>query len=97
MFTHLTGRYRDGVPEGWCWIFPPDDYDLKTQALYVKFSKGLMDTSHVVMVDIRKEKAWIGSYIDGNFNPFFAKINPKIFVYFRWHKDKADKCTQIHH
>ena len=24
-----------------------------------------MDTSNVVMVDIKKEKAWIGSYSDG--------------------------------
>ena len=70
---HFTGRYRDGVPEGWCWIFPPDDYDLKTQALYVKFWKGLMDTSKVVMVDIKKEKAWIGSYIDGKFYLFYDK------------------------
>ena len=61
------GRYRDGVPDGWCWIFPPDDYEQKTQALYAKFQRGLMDTSNVVMVDIKKEKAWIGSYSDGKF------------------------------
>ena len=59
------GRYRDGVPEGWCWIFPPDDFEQKTQALYVKFHKGLMETSGVVMVDMKKGKAWIGSYSDG--------------------------------
>ena len=40
-----------------------------------------MDTSHVVMVDIRKEKAWIGSYIDGNFYPFYFNMNVIIFVF----------------
>ena len=91
------GRYRDGVPDGWCWIFPPDDYEQKTQALYVKFQRGVIDTSNVVMVDIKKEKAWIGSYSDGKFLKVKNMIKLNIVLNFRWHKNKADQCTEIHY
>ena len=45
-----------------------------------------MDTSKVVMVDIKKEKAWIGSYIDGKFYLFYDKnkSNVKLRILLRF-------------
>ena len=59
------GRYKDGVPDGWCWIFSPDDPNQQLGALYVKFEHGSLLTSQAVLVDFTKARAWIGEYSDG--------------------------------
>ena len=62
--TH-TGRYRDGAPDGWCWIFSPDDPNQESGALYVKFEHGVLFTSQAVWLDIANARAFIGEYSDG--------------------------------
>ena len=56
------GRYKDGVPDGWAWILPPDGEDLSSGAVYVRFNYGMLDPSKAVYLDIVNGKAWIGSY-----------------------------------
>ena len=61
----ILGRFRDGAPDGWCWIFSPDNKDSSSEVLYVKFNHGLLQRSKAVLVDIDNAIGWIGSYNDG--------------------------------
>ena len=58
----FLGRYRDGQPEGWGWVFPPDDPDQQSGALYVSFRAGQVDTRRAVVVEPGYQTAWIGRY-----------------------------------
>ena len=58
----FLGRYRDGHPEGWGWVFSPDDPDQQSGALYVKFTAGQVDPGRAVVVEPGYQTAWIGRY-----------------------------------
>ena len=63
----FLGRYRDGQPRGWGWVFSPDDPDQSSGALYVRFEDGRVDSRLAVVVEPGYQRAWIGRY-DGEEN-----------------------------
>ena len=63
----FLGRYRDGQPRGWGWVFSPDDPDQRSGALYVRFEDGRVDSGVAVVVEPGYQAAWIGRY-DGEEN-----------------------------
>ena len=63
----FLGRYRDGQPQGWGWVFPPDSADQSSGALYVRFEEGRVDGRAAVVVEPSYQAAWIGRY-DGQEN-----------------------------
>ena len=58
-YFNIAGRYKDGVPDGWCWIIPPDNQD---SVVYLRFKHGLLDTRRAALVDLVQETAWVGTY-----------------------------------
>ena len=60
------GRFRDGVPDGWCWIFAPDDSESSRGSLYIKFKDGQPVKYPAVLVsNISTASAWLGTYNSG--------------------------------
>ena len=58
----FVGRYLDGVPNGWGWVFCPDDENQSLGAVYIHFKKGEFVNQEVVFVQPGFEKAIIGTY-----------------------------------
>ena len=58
----FVGRYLDGVPNGWAWIFCPDDENQSTGAVYAQFRKGEIVSEEMVFIQPGFEKAVVGTY-----------------------------------
>ena len=52
------------MPEGWCWLFSPDDAAM-TRAVYARFAGGDMERARVALVDTDTGTAWLGAYAEG--------------------------------
>ena len=68
-----AGLYRDGLPDGWCSFYPPDDDLSTTGSLHVLFSDGHLNSSTAVFVDADK-RVWIGQYDNGELDNFLHMI-----------------------
>ena len=66
-FLHhiLSGQYRDGYPDGWGWIRPPDDTSNSTGALRIQFRGGHLKPDGAVFMDRVTGLVWTGEYFDG--------------------------------
>jgi len=58
----FVGRYLDGRPHGWAWLFCPDDGDQSTGAVYLQFNNGEIVDQKIVFVLPGFEEAVVGTY-----------------------------------